>query len=400
MEFAYTVRDPLANIHQGSIEAATPDEARQLLRQDGFHVLELLEAGGGAMGSLFAKRVKRAEIIYVTTQLALMVDTGITVSTALESIASQEDNATLKRVLTELKTDVEGGSDFSSALAKFPRYFDATFVALVHASEQSGTLADMLDRIATYMRKDLDTRGKIRSALAYPGVMLFIAVGVTIFLLTVILPKFEPMFSRPGVSLPAMTVFLMTASHLLLGYWYVWLLGIVTLLSGFLYARRTEPGRQAIDYVKINIPLLGPLFRKAAISRSVRTLGTMVASGVSMLESLQLSSDVAGNYYYQKLWLDVISDVTAGNQICESLAGNRLVPSTLVQMIAAGESTGKLDQVLDRVSVYFDNEIDATIKTTTSMLEPIMITGMGVVVGGIGIGLLLPIFSLSKPPSM
>jgi len=400
MEFAYKVRDPLANVHQGVIEAATPDEAAQLLRQDGFHVLELLESGGNVMGALFAKRIRRVDIIYVTTQLALMVETGITISVALESIASQEENPTLRKVLTDLKATVEGGADFSTALHEFPQYFDATYVSLVRASEQSGTLSEMLDRIANYMRKELDTRGKVRGALAYPVVMFCIAVGVTVFLLTVILPKFEPLFNRPGMELPGITKVLMSSSKVLLGYWYVWLALFVALIVGFLYARRTEPGRKAIDWAKINAPLLGPLFRKAALSRSIRTLGTMIGSGVTMLDSLRLSADVAGNYYYEKLWLEVIDEVTAGRQICDAVTGSSLMPSTLVQMIAAGENTGKLDVVLERVSVYFDTEVDATIKTTTSMMEPLMITGMGIVVGGIGIGLLLPIFSLSKPPSM
>ncbi len=400
MEFAYKVRDPLANVHQGVIEAATPDEAAQLLRQDGFHVLELLESGGNVMGALFAKRIRRVDIIYVTTQLALMVETGITISVALESIASQEENPTLRKVLTDLKATVEGGADFSTALHEFPQYFDATYVSLVRASEQSGTLSEMLDRIANYMRKELDTRGKVRGALAYPVVMFCIAVGVTVFLLTVILPKFEPLFNRPGMELPGITKVLMSSSKVLLGYWYVWLALFVALIVGFLYARRTEPGRKAIDWAKINAPLLGPLFRKAALSRSIRTLGTMIGSGVTMLDSLRLSADVAGNYYYEKLWLEVIDEVTAGRQICDAVTGSSLMPSTLVQMIAAGENTGKLDVALERVSVYFDTEVDATIKTTTSMMEPLMITGMGIVVGGIGIGLLLPIFSLSKPPSM
>lgn len=399
MEFAYKVRDPLANIHRGRIEAASVDEATQLLRQDGFHVLELLEAGSGTLGGLFARGVRRTEIIYVTSQLALMIETGITISVALESIASQEENPTLRDVLLQLKNTVEGGGDFSTALAEFPQHFDATYVSLVRASEQSGQLAEMLERIAGYLTKEMDTRAKIRGALAYPTVMFCIAVAVTFFLLTVILPKFEPMFNRPGVDLPGITVALMSTSQVLLGYWYAWLGIVLALVGGFLYARRTAPGRKAIDWLKIKMPILGPLFRKAAISRSIRTLGTMIASGVSMLDALQLSADVAGNYHYRQLWLHVIDEVTAGRQICESVAGNPLMPTTLVQMISAGETTGKLDMVFDRVSVYFDNEIDATIKSTTSMLEPIMITAMGVVVGGIGIALLLPIFSLSRPPS-
>jgi type IV pilus assembly protein PilC len=165
---------------------------------------------------------------------------------------------------------------------------------------------------------------------------------------------------------------------------------------GFIYGKRTEPGRQAWDWVKINTPIIGPMFRKVAISRSIRTLGTMIASGVSMLEALRLSAEVTGNYYYEKLWLGVLDKVTSGKQICDALRGNPLFPAMLVQMIASGEDTGKLDIVLEKVSTYYDQEVESALKTTTSLIEPIMITFMGVVVGGIGLALLLPIFSLSR----
>ncbi|MCH8922150.1 MAG: type II secretion system F family protein [Planctomycetes bacterium] len=171
----------------------------------------------------------------------------------------------------------------------------------------------------------------------------------------------------------------------------------VALVLGFIFGRRTEPGRKAWDWFKINAPLVGSLNRKTTISRSIRTLGAMVQSGVPMLESIRLTADVAGNYYYERLWLKVLDEVTSGKRICDVLAGNPLFPSTLVQMISSGEETGKLDMVLQRVSSYYDQEVDAAIKTTTSMIEPIMITIMGVIVGGIAMSLLLPIFQLSRP---
>ena len=169
------------------------------------------------------------------------------------------------------------------------------------------------------------------------------------------------------------------------------------LVGGFFYGKRTEPGRKVWDWMKINMPIIGPMFRKVAISRSIRTLGTMIASGVPMLDAFRLSSEVAGNYYYEQLWLDVLEQVTAGKQIHETLHGNPLFPPMLVQMISSGEETGKLDDVLAKVSNYYDQEVETSLKTVTSMIEPMMITVMGVVVGGIGMSLLLPIFSLSKP---
>jgi type IV pilus assembly protein PilC len=396
MDFQYRVRDPMGNVHQGSLEAAGVEEAAQTLRRDGFQILELEEAD--APLGLFGGRVSKAEIIYMTAQLAIMVDTGITLSTALAGIVEQEQNPGLRKVLTELKEAVEGGEDFSAALARHPKLFDKTYVSLVKASEATGSLGAMLDRIANYLRKEVETRGKVRAAMAYPAVMMLLAVGVTIFLLTYILPKFTPMFVAKGMDLPAPTKLMMGISDALMLYWYLWAAAGVSLVVGYIFAKRTEPGRRTLDLVKINLPVLGTMFRKVTISRSIRTLGTMLASGVPMLDALRLCAEVSGNYHYERLWYDVRDQVTAGKRICEVLSGNPLFPRVLVQMIASGEETGKLDYVLERVSTYYDQEVDTSLKTATSLIEPIMITAMGFIVGSIGLALLLPIFSLSRQP--
>lgn len=386
----------MGNVHQGSLEAAGVEEAAQTLRRDGFQILELEEAD--APLGLFGGRVSKAEIIYMTAQLAIMVDTGITLSTALAGIVEQEQNPGLRKVLTELKEAVEGGEDFSAALARHPKLFDKTYVSLVKASEATGSLGAMLDRIANYLRKEVETRGKVRAAMAYPAVMMLLAVGVTIFLLTYILPKFTPMFVAKGMDLPAPTKLMMGISDALMLYWYLWAAAGVSLVVGYIFAKRTEPGRRTLDLVKINLPVLGTMFRKVTISRSIRTLGTMLASGVPMLDALRLCAEVSGNYHYERLWYDVRDQVTAGKRICEVLSGNPLFPRVLVQMIASGEETGKLDYVLERVSTYYDQEVDTSLKTATSLIEPIMITAMGFIVGSIGLALLLPIFSLSRQP--
>ena len=348
--------------------------------------------------SLFPRPVRKYEIIYLTNQLAIMVDTGVTLSAALGSILEQEQNPTLRRVLTDLRRAVEGGEDFSAALARYPKYFDHTYVSLIRVSEATGTLAEMLDRVALHLRKQLDTRNKVRAAMAYPAVMLVMALCVTIFLLTWVLPKFTPIFESRGMELPTPTRVLMTASNVLIGYWYLWLAGAVGLIAGFIFGKRTEPGRQAWDWVKISLPVLGTALRKVIISRTIRTLGVMVQSGVSMLDALRLAADVSGNYHYEQLWLNVLEQVTNGSEIHAALAGNPLLPATLVQMIKSGEETGKLDAVLARVSDYYDQEVETSLKAATSLIEPLMIAAMGAVVGGIGLALLLPVFSLSKPP--
>jgi type IV pilus assembly protein PilC len=189
----------------------------------------------------------------------------------------------------------------------------------------------------------------------------------------------------------------MTASDVLVGYWYLWLGGFVALIAGFIVGKRTEPGRQTWDLVKISLPVLGTALRKVIISRTIRTLGVMVQSGISMLDALRLAADVSGNYHYERLWLRVLDEVTNGSEIHAALAGSSLLPATLVQMIKSGEETGKLDTVLARVSDYYDQEVETALKAATSLIEPLMIAAMGAVVGGIGLALLLPVFSLSKP---
>jgi type IV pilus assembly protein PilC len=395
MKFQYSVRDPLGNQHQGTLEAATAEDAQQQLRSDGFYVLTLEENEGEGL-NLFARGVAKIEIIYATNQLAIMVETGITLSTALQSIVEQSENPTFRTMLADIKKRVEGGEDFSNCLEKYPKYFDHTYVSLVRASEATGTLGEMLERIGSYLRKELETRSKVRSAMAYPGIMAALAIGVTTFLLVYILPKFSPLFTKKGIELPGITVVMMAVSDCMIHYWYLWILGVGSLVAGIAYARRTEPGRRTIDWLKINLPIFGAMFRKVTISRSVRTLGTMISSGVSVLDAIRMSGDVSGNYYYEKLWYHVLDRVTSGIEIHVALSESTLFPPMLIQMIRAGEETGKLDVVLERVSNYYDTEVEQSIKTSTSMIEPIMICAMGVIVGGIALGLLLPIFSLGR----
>jgi type IV pilus assembly protein PilC len=394
MSFTYTVRDALGNTVDGSLDLETREAATQRLRRDGYQIVALEEEDEGG---LIPRGVGAGDIIYLTSQLAVMVDTGITLSTALNSIAAQEANSTLKGILEDLRRRVEGGEDFSAALAQHPKYFDKTYVALIRASEHTGTLGAMLETISGDLRSRVDMKHKVRAAMAYPVVMLCIAVAVTIFLLTYILPKFEPLFTRKGMKLPAITRVLMSASGLLLNYWYLWLAAAVALGIAYFVCRQSAAGRRWFDTIRINLPVVGTLCRKIIISRSLRTLGTMVASGVSMLDAIRLTGEVAGNCLYEAAWENVLERITQGERIAASLQGNKLFPPTLVQMIDAGEETGKLDLVLRKVSGYYDREVETSIKACTSLIEPLLICAMGFIVGSIALGLLLPIFSLSRP---
>ena len=396
MNFRYRGRDTMGKVQEGTLEAESAEQAKQQLRQRGVQVLELNEDDTEEAEGLFARRVTRTEIVYATNQLAVMVDTGISLSSALEGMLAQEQNPTFRKILRELNAAVQGGEDFSAALARHPKLFDRTYIALVKASEATGLLGPMLDRVAGYLRKELETRGKVRAAMAYPTVMMGLAIAVTIFLLTFVMPKFTPLFARKGIALPKPTIVCMAISDSLMGYWWAWLIGGTALALGVFFGRRTPTGRRIWDGIRISLPLIGPMHRKVVISRTVRTLGTMLSSGIPMLDALQLAAEVAGNVHYEELWSRVAQLVASGQQVHESLSGSPLFPPMLVQMMAAGEQTGKLGPVLERVSNYYDQEVETSLKAVTSIIEPLMISVMGVIVGTIGLALLLPIFSLSK----
>ncbi|MEX0703958.1 MAG: type II secretion system F family protein [Planctomycetales bacterium] len=398
MQFAYQARDSGGRIRDGAIAAADTDEAARLLRRDGLYLLSLKEQAEDAAGgelALFRRRVSRSDIIYFTNQLAVMVDAGVPLAEALAGLARQHENPRLKQVLSDVQTAVESGDDLSTSLARFPGQFDSTYVNLVKASEVSGTLAPMLERIATQARADLETRSKVTGALMYPGVMLVMCVGVSTFLLAYVFPKLTPMFEARSLELPGPTEFMMRLSNAIVFGWYWFILGGIALVAGFVWGRKQPWGRMALDWFWIHVPILGPLLRKVAISRSIRTLATTINAGVPVLEAIRLGSAVSGNIFYERSWEQVADRVTAGKQIHEALDGNSLFPPTLLQMISSGETTGKLGAVLDKVSDYFDSEVGNAVKTTTSLLEPIMVFAMGGVIGTIALAMLLPIFKLS-----
>jgi type IV pilus assembly protein PilC len=398
MQFVYQARDASGHIRNGDVAADSVEAATHQLRKDGLYLLSLEEDTGNREArefSLLQKRISRSDVIYLTTQLAVMVDAGVPLATALGSLASQADNQTLKSTLEDIQKSVEGGDEFSVALERYPKYFDRTYVNLVKASEASGTLGMMLDRIAVQARRELETRQKVKAAMMYPGAMLVMCIGVSIFLLTYVFPKLTPMFTARQIELPLPTAVMMWLSEALIGYWYLFLLGLAALIGVFLYVRRQHWGRVGFDWLRLHLPILGPLAAKVAIGRNLRTLATTINAGVPMLESIELTANVSNNVFYEDTWHAVGKQVTSGKQIHEALEGNTLFPATLLQMIASGESTGKLGMVLNKVADYFDREVRNSIKAATSLIEPIMVAFMGSVIGLIALAMLLPIFKLS-----
>lgn len=399
MQFEYLARDAAGKMQSGVVTAETSADAARKLRNDGLFTVSMSETRAAARtttSSIFARRISRSDIVYLSCQLAVMVDAGIPVASAIGGLAKQSENPSMKSMLERIQQDVEGGIDFSVALAKYPRCFDGVYVNLVKAGEVSGLLGALLERIAGQMRSDLEQRNKVRGALMYPGVMMLMCLGACGFLLTFVLPKISPMFVARGIELPTPTVVMMTISHILTQYWWACLIGAGGLFGFWWYARQQWWGRMAYDWMILRVPVLGPLMQKAILARTTRTFAAMLNAGVPVLDGIQLCAAVSENVFYERAWKDLADKVMTGRQIHEVLETNPLFPKTLVQMIGSGEQTGKLGMVLGRVGNYYDSEVGIAIKSATSLLEPIMVAGMGVIIGGLALAMLLPIFKLSS----
>ncbi len=399
MQFTYQARDTTGRIREGELSAADADEATRQLRQDGLYLLSLAETAeksNHAGMQLFQKRIARSDIIFLTNQLAVMIDAGVPLANALEGLARQSDHPTMKSMLERIEGRVQAGDDFSVALSEYPKQFDKTYVNLVRASEASGTLAQMLERIATQTQDELETRQKVKGAMMYPAAMLVMCVGVCIFLLTYVFPKLMPMFATRHVDVPLPTKLMIAISVGLTSYWYAVVAAAVAVIGLLLWMRKQTWGRTTFDWCWLHTPVLGPMLRKVAIGRSLRTLATTINAGVPVLEAIELSAGVSNNVLYERCWMHVGEQVTAGKQIHEALEGNTLFPQMLLQMIACGESTGKLGEILDKVGEFYEREIANAVKAATSLIEPIMVCVMGSVIGTIALAMLLPIFTLSS----
>ena len=398
MQFAYLARDAAGKLLSGSLAAETQSDAARMLRQDGLFAVSLEEAREklAVKIPLFGRRVSRSELVYATSQLAVMVDAGISLSSAIGGLATQTENLGFKSILEKIQQDIEGGDCLSAALAKFPKTFNGVYVNLVKAGEESGMLGTLLERLAVQMRNDLEQRSKVRGALMYPGAMFVMCMGSCVFLLTGVLPKISPMFVARGIELPTPTIVMMALSHALTVYWWACLLGFAACVGSFWYARQQWWGILAWDWTILRLPILGSLVRKSILARTTRTLSTMLNAGVPVLSAIELCAAVSENSLYEKSWRHLAGEVTTGRQLHEVLESNPLFPKTLVQMIGSGEKTGKLGMVLGRVSDYYEAEVGIATKAATSLIEPLMVAGMGVVIGGLALAMLLPIFKLSS----
>lgn len=402
--YRYQVRSSAGQVQVGVLQADSLQTAAAVLRNQGSHIIALTPVAAMLEGGNFLQRFKelnagkpkQKHVLDFTTQLAVMLRAGINLRSALEGIADQTEHAGFKKVLISLKTDVESGKQFSQALQRYPKLFGPLYINMVRASEMAGSFADMLERIAAYIAQEIETRKMVIGAAIYPGIIGTMAVGVTVFLLTFVLPKFKGVFKGKEEALPWATKFLLSLSEQMVQNW-PYIIGVVILIFGGLYAfGLTTLGRFWYDKIKLSVPVVKTMFRSLYISRSLQTMGQLVNAGVPMLDTIAITGDVSGNVLYKTLWRGVYGSVKTGKKITSQLQKTKLLPTAVVQMISAGEESGKLGEVLDQIAGYYAKQLKDQIKAVTSMIEPIMIVLMGSVVGFIAMAIILPIFKMSQ----
>ncbi|MHC4222126.1 MAG: type II secretion system F family protein [Planctomycetota bacterium] len=342
------------------------------------------------------------DILTFTNQLSVMVRAGMSLTDSLESMAAQNKNEKFRIIIMDLKDKIEAGMSFSQALAEYPDVFGKFYMNMVAAAELSGSLGKMLEKLAGYLDAEDETRSQIKGAMVYPGIIAFMAVTVTTFLLCFVLPKFIGIFAGKEHLLPGPTTLLMNTSAMLRNYWMVIVPVIGAIFWAFFYFIGTDSGRKWWDATKLRLPLVKTLCRSLYITRSLHTMSVLTKAGVPILNTIAITAQIAGNVLYEEIWLKVYDDVREGSKIAYSLqritAGknSRLLPNNVIEMIKSGEESGTMGDVLADVSNYYNRELKAVIKAVTSMIEPIMIVVMGVLVGFIAMSIILPIFKMSS----
>lgn len=346
-------------------------------------------------------KVKQADLILFTTQLSVMLDSGVVLSDALDAIVEQAEHGTFKTIVMDVAETVKSGEDFSKALAGYPKVFNSMFISMVRASEASGRMAEMLDVLSGYLNFESETRKRIKSALTYPFIMVLMAVAATGTLTFFVLPRFMRIYESKGAALPKITQALVSFSKMLVDFQVMTaVLTVVIFVSiGLFYWAGTLTGRRVIDFIKIHTPVLGTMFIDVIVTRSMRTMATMVNTGVNLLDSIAVIQGSCENYYFQRLWTGVDEKIRDGYQLSESILispSSDLIAPGIIQMLRAGEKSGKVGEVCDKISVFYEKKLEASIRNVMVLIEPVMITILGSIIGTIAIALLLPVFRISS----
>lgn len=388
--FTYTARDAQGQLKSATLDAPNKDDAMAQLKAKKLTVIKIDEGGRKKKTGPIGMR----DIVIFTRQFSTMINSGLPLVQALDILSEQSENPNLKAVAKEVVFDVSSGSTMADALAKHPRAFTELYVNMVAAGEVGGILDTILMRLAVFMEKNDALVRKVKGAMIYPGVIMSVAgIAITVLLVFVI-PTFQRMFASANIALPLPTRIVIGMSHILKTYWYMFILVIGGVVFAFRRYNATPNGKLVIDRLMLRAPILGDVLRKSAVSRFTRTLGTLISSGVSILDGLEITAKTSGNRVIQDAIMESRASIAGGETIAAPLKRSNVFPPMVLSMISVGESTGGLDEMLTKIADFYDEEVDAAVSGLLAMMEPLMIVFLGVVVGGMVIAMYLPIFDM------
>jgi len=399
-KFNWEARSKAGSTQKGVMEAANVAQVEAQLKKYGFTGITVKEAGKGLSMELKlpgggARKIDTKDLVVFTRQFATMIDAGLPLVQCLDILSSQQENKTFKEILVKVKENVESGSTFADALAKHPKAFDQLYVNLVAAGEVGGILDTILNRLAAYIEKAMKLKKQVKGAMVYPITIMSIAVVVVGVILIFVIPTFAKMFADFGGELPGPTRVVIALSNFLTKYILVIIGGIFLLKFAFSKYYATPQGKKTIDRLALKAPIMGPLVRKVSVAKFTRTLGTMISSGVPIMDGLEIVAKTAGNKIVEESIYKVRQSISEGKTIAEPLAESGVFPPMVVQMISVGEATGAMDVMLNKIADFYDDEVDDAVGAMTAMMEPLLMVFLGTTVGGLVIAMYLPIFKLA-----
>ena len=396
--FNWEAKSKAGSVQKGIMEASSSEMVEAQLKRYGFSGISVKEEKKRTelkIPGLGAKKIQSKDLVVFTRQFATMIDSGLPLVQCLDILAGQQQNSTFKQVLYKVKEDVESGSTFADALGKHPNAFDELYVNLVAAGEVGGILDTILNRLAAYIEKAMKLKKKVKGAMVYPTTIMAIAVIVVGVILIFVIPTFAKMFADFGGDLPAPTKFVIALSNFLVRYFLVIIGALFFINFSIRKYYKTPKGKKTIDRMLLNAPIIGPLIRKVSVAKFTRTLGTMISSGVPILDGLDIVAKTAGNKIVEEAIMKVRQSISEGKTIAEPLAESGVFPPMVVQMIAVGEATGAMDAMLNKIADFYDDEVDDAVGALTSMMEPLLMVFLGTTVGGLVVAMYLPIFKLA-----
>ncbi len=398
-KFNWEARTRTGGTQKGVIEAATVDIVEAQLKKYGFSNITIKSESKGLSFKLpkfgAGKNIDEKDLVIFTRQFSTMIDSGLPLVQCLEILASQQESKAFQEILYKVKESVESGSTFADALGKHPRAFDQLFVNLVAAGEIGGILDTILTRLAAYIEKSMKLKKQIKGAMVYPITIMSIAVVVVGVILIFVIPTFAKMFTEFGGELPAPTKFVIALSNFLVKYFVVLIGGFYAIVWAIKRYYKTPMGQKNIDRMALKAPIAGPLIRKVSVAKFTRTLGTMVSSGVPIMDGLEIVAKTAGNKIVEEAIYSVRQAISEGKTMAEPLAACGVFPPMVVQMIAVGEATGAMDAMLNKIADFYDDEVDDAVGAMTAMMEPLLMVFLGTTVGGLVVAMYLPIFKLA-----